>query len=62
MELKKLRKLHAQKSSLNHDFSFEGQTKEITLLPHRKIAETNNVLEATILKELRGVFRTLSNI
>ena len=62
MELKKLRKLHAQKSSLNHDFNFERQTKEITLLPNWKIAETNNVLEATILKELRGVFRTLSNI
>ena len=41
MKLKKLRRVHAQKASLNPVFDFERLTKQTTLPPERKTADNN---------------------
>ena len=38
-EIKKLRRVHAQKTSLNHVFDFEKYKKQATIRPERRMAD-----------------------
>ena len=56
MKFKKLRKVHAQKTSLHHIFDFERYTKQTTLFPKRKMAYDLKI--NTSLCKLRKLFLT----